>query len=100
MRAMSDGQAGRRADGQCHVSVYSGPEPPSGGVNRPPLAVIAPHCTQLGGFTFRTLPLSPLSHSYTAAGHIAIQASPTSFGTSVRTRRWFGWVSRVRLPLA
>ena len=25
------------------VFVYSGPEPPSGGVRRPPLAVIAPH---------------------------------------------------------
>ena len=28
---------------------YSGPLPPSGGVRRPPLAVIAPHCTQLDG---------------------------------------------------
>ena len=28
---------------QFYVSVYSGPEPPSGGVSRPPLAVIAPH---------------------------------------------------------
>jgi hypothetical protein len=26
-----------------YVSVYSGPEPPSGGVNRPPFAVMAPH---------------------------------------------------------
>ena len=26
-----------------HVTVYSGPEPPSGGVRRPPFAVIAPH---------------------------------------------------------
>jgi hypothetical protein len=26
---------------------YSGPSPPSGVVRRPPLAVIAPHCTQL-----------------------------------------------------
>ena len=26
------------------VCQYSGPEPPSGGVRRPPLAVIAPHC--------------------------------------------------------
>jgi hypothetical protein len=25
---------------------YSGPSPPSGGVSRPPLAVIAPHWTQ------------------------------------------------------
>ena len=29
------------------VSVYSGPSPPSGTVRRPPLAVMAPHCTQL-----------------------------------------------------
>ena len=26
-----------------YVSVYSGPAPPSGGVSRPPFAVIAPH---------------------------------------------------------
>ena len=30
-----------------YVIWYSGPSPPSGGVRRPPLAVIAPHCTQL-----------------------------------------------------
>ena len=29
-----------------YVFVYSGPSPPSGVVSRPPLAVIAPHCTQ------------------------------------------------------
>ena len=34
------------SDGR-YVSWYSGPSPPSGGVSRPPLAVIAPHCTQL-----------------------------------------------------
>ena len=33
------------------VTVYSGPLPPSGGVSLPPLAVIAPHWTQLDGFT-------------------------------------------------
>ena len=33
------------------VSVYSGPEPPSGGVSRPPFAVIAPHWTQFDGDT-------------------------------------------------
>ena len=33
------------------MSVYSGPEPPSGGVRRPPLALIAPHWTQFDGFT-------------------------------------------------
>jgi hypothetical protein len=27
-----------------YVIVYSGPEPPSGVVRRPPFAVIAPHC--------------------------------------------------------
>ncbi len=32
-----------------HVSVYSGPDPPSGGVRRPPLALIAPHWTQFDG---------------------------------------------------
>ncbi len=31
---------------QRYVCVYSGPSPPSGGVRRPPLAVIAPHWTQ------------------------------------------------------
>ncbi len=46
------------------VSVYSGPLPPSGGVNRPPLAVIAPHWTQLGGFTTSTrAPLASVPHS-------------------------------------
>ena len=34
-----------------YVKVYSGPEPPSGGVSRPPFAVIAPHWTQLDGVT-------------------------------------------------
>ena len=37
------------SDGQ--VRVYSGPEPPSGGVRRPPFAVIAPHWTQFDGVT-------------------------------------------------
>jgi hypothetical protein len=36
---------GRRLDD--YKIVYSGPSPPSGGVKRPPFAVIAPHCTQL-----------------------------------------------------
>ena len=31
--------------------MYSGPEPPSGGVSRPPFAEIAPHWTQFDGFT-------------------------------------------------
>ena len=44
-----------------HVSVYSGPEPPSGGVRRPPLAVIAPHWTQFDGVTSTTTLPSPSS---------------------------------------
>jgi hypothetical protein len=31
--------------------VYSGPAPPSGGVSRPPFAVMAPHYTQFDGVT-------------------------------------------------
>jgi hypothetical protein len=34
-----------------HMSRYSGPEPPSPGVRRPPLAEIAPHCTQFDAVT-------------------------------------------------
>ncbi len=42
-----------------YVSVYSGPEPPSGGVSRPPFAVIAPHWTQFEGVTWtRTVSFS------------------------------------------
>ena len=49
-----------RRQGNPHVSVYSGPEPPSGGVRRPPLAVIAPHWTQFDGVTATsTRPSSP-----------------------------------------
>ena len=43
------------------VSVYSGPEPPSGGVRRPPFAVIAPHWTQFDGDTLH-------AHEAVAAG--------------------------------
>ena len=35
--------------GTAYIRAYSGPLPPSGGVSRPPLAVIAPHWTQLDG---------------------------------------------------
>ena len=38
-----------------YVIWYTGPSPPSGGVRRPPLAVIAPHCTQLEGLTIRSI---------------------------------------------
>jgi hypothetical protein len=52
----------RTADSQ--VSVYSGPEPPSGGVSRPPFAVIAPHWTQFDGVTCTvTSPADPPSAS-------------------------------------
>jgi putative transposase len=43
--------APRRPNRLRQVSVYSGPEPPSGGVKRPPLAVIAPHWTQFDAVT-------------------------------------------------
>ena len=42
-----------------HVTVYSGPLPPSGGVRRPPLAVIAPHWTQFDGASFTVTVPSP-----------------------------------------
>ena len=42
-----------------YVSVYSGPEPPSGGVSRPPLAVIAPHWTQFDGLSCTVTVPSP-----------------------------------------
>ena len=78
MQALADRLAGGkhvverdRHPGDCkrrfglYVTVYSGPEPPSGGVRRPPLAVIAPHWTQFEGVTStRTVPsawLSPTS---------------------------------------
>ena len=53
----------RRSSG--YIRVYSGPDPPSGGVSRPPLAVIAPHCTQFdGAICTRTWP-SPVSEPST-----------------------------------
>lgn len=42
-----------------YVTVYSGPLPPSGGVRRPPLAVIAPHWTQFDGASFTSTVPSP-----------------------------------------
>src|SRR5579884_3335960 len=82
------------------VFVYSGPEPPSGGVSRPPFAVIAPHCTQFDGATFTVTIPSPLSvpSSYTCAGQRLTHISATSFGTCRSMRMWFGWSSRVLLP--
>src|SRR6266511_4577819 len=79
-----------------YVRVYSGPLPPSGGVRRPPFAVIAPHCTQFDGVT-----VTPSSvASYTCAGHIRSHMSARSGGTSRRRTMWFGWSSRVLLPEA
>src|SRR5204862_4788999 len=59
------GTVGRAA---VYVSEYSGPEPPSGGVKRPPLAVIAPHWTQLDGVTtsFTSSPSAPSPRSPSA----------------------------------
>ena len=90
---------GRRRDPQ--VSVYSGPEPPSGGVRRPPFAVIAPHWTQFEGLSLT------LDEAVVAAGARPRRPAPgTSAPTArrapparfVATRMWFGWSSRVRLP--
>src|SRR5207247_4733008 len=65
-----------------YVTVYSGPLPPSGGVSRPPFAVIAPHCTQFDGVTSTsTFPASSRPTSYTCAGHILAHIVPTSRGT-------------------
>ena len=66
------------------ASVYSGPEPPSGGVSRPPLAVIAPHWTQFDGVTFTVTVPSPSYSptSYTWAGHIHAHISARSRGTA------------------
>ena len=53
------------AEVAAYIRVYSGPDPPSGGVSRPPLAVIAPHCTQFdGAICTRTWP-SPVSEPST-----------------------------------
>ena len=65
-----------------YVNVCSGPLPPSGGVSRPPFAVIAPHWTQLDGVM--STPVSVAS--YTCAGHIISHIRPTSVGTRVCTR--------------
>jgi hypothetical protein len=44
-----------------YVSWYSGPSPPSGSVSRPPLAVIAPHWTQLEAVTWTSTSAAPFS---------------------------------------
>src|SRR4029078_1300588 len=86
----------RRKSAVNQVRVYSGPEPPSGGVRRPPLAVIAPHCTQLeGARSTMTVPsASSLPASYTCAGHMCAQSCATSRGTRRSIRMWFGWGAR------
>src|SRR5262245_1066850 len=68
------------------TSLYSGPDPPSGGVSRPPFAVIAPHWTQFDGVTCTASPV----HSYTCAGHMCSHMRPTSAGTLAWTRMWLG----------
>src|SRR5690349_22004401 len=78
------------------VLLYSGPDPPSGGVRRPPFAVIAPHWTQFDGVTCT----EPFVHSYTCAGHIRSHIRPSSSGTRVCTRMCDGWSSRVLFPEA
>src|SRR5205085_91532 len=77
-----------------HDSLYSGPEPPSGGVSRPPFAVMAPHWTQFDAVTCT----APSVHSYTCAGHIRSHMRPSSSGTRAWTRIWLGWSSRVLFP--
>src|SRR5207244_1780483 len=77
-----------------HDSLYSGPEPPSGGVSRPPFAVMAPHWTQFDAVTCT----APSVHSYTCAGHIRSHMRPSSSGTRDWTRIWLGWSSRVLFP--
>src|SRR6476659_8774072 len=83
---------GRSVGPRGYVSLYSGPLPPSGGVSRPPFAVIAPHWTQFDGVTSTW----PSRASYTWAGHICSHMTAISSGTSVRTRMWFDASSRVR----
>jgi hypothetical protein len=46
---------------KAQVSWYRGPSPPSGSVSRPPLAVIAPHWTQLEAVTWTSTVAAPLS---------------------------------------
>ena len=63
-RSQSDRLIAAPGRGVVHVFVYSGPDPPSGGVSRPPFAVIAPHCTQFDGVTCTsTVPSAPGSAS-------------------------------------
>src|SRR3954470_19023127 len=83
-----------------YVFVYSGPAPPSGGVRRPPLAVIAPHWRQFDGATFTVTVPSPSSppSSYTWAGQRLTHICATSRGTCRAMRMWFGWSSRVLFP--
>src|SRR5262249_17821315 len=99
-RAVRRRYGGRKTDVRRYVFVYSGPEPPSGGVRRPPFAVMAPHCTQFDGATFTVTVPSPFSapSSYTCAGQRLTQSSATSRGTVRSMRMWFGWSSRVLFP--
>ena len=83
-----------------HVSVYSGPEPPSGGVRRPPFAVIAPHWTQFDGrdLNGHLAVLAGLDLVDARRAHSRPELGRAPRGTAVCTRMWSGWSSRVRLP--
>ena len=88
-----------------YVSVYSGPLPPSGGVRRPPLAVIAPHWTQFEGASFtstvpspsaslrprrpapgRGAPTSPPARAGPSSGYECDSAGRRACGCPTRTR--------------
>ena len=82
------------------MRVYSGPEPPSGGVRRPPLAVIAPHWTQFDGVTL-DLDLARVLVADLVdlrRAHVRPQLGELARHVASATRMWFGWSSRVLLP--
>ena len=90
----------RRASRGLHRRAL-GPRPPSGGVSRPPLAVIAPHCTQLDGATARApghRPSRAPRRLVDRGRHMFTHVSARSRGTRCWMRMWFGWSSRVRFP--
>ncbi len=83
--------------------MYSGPEPPSGGVSRPPLAVIAPHWTQFDGASSTvTVPSVVLRADliHLRGAHVRPELARPPRGTRRSIRMWFGWSSRVLLPEA
>ena len=85
------------------VCQYSGPEPPSGGVRRPPLAEMAPHCTQFDGA------ISTVDEAVVARGadgvdlrraQVRPQLGDVGRHALADEQMWFGWSSRVLLPEA